>query len=179
MPSAAAFVVTSPFSGRLAERAGSRLMMSGGVAIIGCGLLMIGATASMTNLVGAEAGLALTGFGMGVATGPLMGAAVGAVPAARSGTAASLINIARMAGATIGVAVLGAVFALVGGGPGGLTVAMLLGGGLQIAAAASAWTTTAAEAARAPRGAGAPCRSISRVGFSLCGPRPESWRAPS
>jgi MFS transporter, DHA2 family, methylenomycin A resistance protein len=146
MPSAVAFVVTSPFSGRLAERVGARLMMSGGVAIIGCGLIMIGATASMASLAGAEAGLALTGLGMGLAIGPLMGAAVGAVPAARSGTAASLINVARMAGATIGVAVLGAVFgavfAMAGAGPGGLTVAMLLGGALQIAAAASAWMTT-------------------------------------
>jgi MFS transporter, DHA2 family, methylenomycin A resistance protein len=146
MPSAIAFVVTSPFSGRLAERVGARLMMSGGVAIIACGLILIGATASMTGLAGAEIGLALTGLGMGLATGPLMGAAVGAVPAARSGTAASLINVARMAGATIGVAVLGAVFAMAGAGPGGLTVAMLLGGALQIAASASAWMTTRAGA---------------------------------
>jgi MFS transporter, DHA2 family, methylenomycin A resistance protein len=144
MPSAIAFVVTSLFSGRLAERVGARLMMSGGLAIIACGLILIGATASMTTLAGAEVGLALTGLGMGLATGPLMGAAVGAVPAARSGTAASLINVARMAGATLGVAVLGAVFAMAGGGPGGLTVAMLLGGALQIAASASAWMTTRA-----------------------------------
>lgn len=48
----------------------------------------------------------LTGLGMGLATGPLMGAAVSA---ARSRTAAALINVARMAGATIGVAILGAV----------------------------------------------------------------------
>jgi DHA2 family methylenomycin A resistance protein-like MFS transporter len=145
LPSAVAFVVTSPLSGRLAERVGARLMMSGGVAIIACGLILIGATASMTGLAGAEVGLALTGLGMGLATGPLMGAAVGAVPAARSGTAASLINVARMAGATIGVAVLGAVFAIAGAGPGGLTVAMLLGGALQIAASASAWMTTRAR----------------------------------
>jgi MFS transporter, DHA2 family, methylenomycin A resistance protein len=71
-------------------------------------------------------------------------AAVGAVPAARSGTAASLINVARMAGATIGVAVLGPVFAMAGAGPGGLTVAMLLGGAVQVAAGASAWMTTRA-----------------------------------
>jgi hypothetical protein len=127
-PSAVVYVVTSPFSGWLAERVGLRLMMSGGVAIIGCGLLMIAATASTADLVGTEIGLALTGLGMGLATGPLMGAAVGAVRAARSGTTASLINVARMVGATIGVAVLGAVFALAGGGPGGLRLAMLIGG---------------------------------------------------
>ena len=154
-PSAVVYVLTSPFSGLLAERVGSRLMMSGGVAIIGCGLLMIGATASMTTIAGAGVGLALTGLGMGLATGPLMGAAVGAVPAARSGTSAALINVARLAGATIGVAVLGAVFALAGAGPHGLAVAMLLGGAIQIAAAAAAWMATPTEADLAPRTAGA------------------------
>ena len=44
-----------------------------------------------------------------------------------------------MAGATIGVAILGAAFALIGGGPDGLRVAMLLGGAVQLATAAAAW----------------------------------------
>jgi EmrB/QacA subfamily drug resistance transporter len=139
-PSAAVYVVTSPFSGHLAERLGARLMMSGGVAVIGCGLGLIGASAS--GLTGDEVGLGLTGLGMGLATGPMMGMAVGAVPAARSGTASSLINVARMAGATIGVAVLGALFALAGGGPVGLRLAMLIGGAAQVGAAAAAWATT-------------------------------------
>ena len=72
-------------------------------------------TAPATGLIGAEVGLALTGLGMGFATGPLMGTGSEPFLAARSGTAAALINVARMAGATIGVAVLGAVF-VVGGG---------------------------------------------------------------
>jgi hypothetical protein len=73
---------------------------------------MIAATAATAGSEGAEIGLALTGLGMELATGTLMGAAVDAVPAAPSGTAAALINVARMAGATIGVAALGPVFAL-------------------------------------------------------------------
>jgi EmrB/QacA subfamily drug resistance transporter len=153
-PSAVAYVVTSPFSGPLAERLGARIMIAGGVAIIGCGLIVIGATVAAAGIAGAETGLALTGLGMGLATGPLAGMAVAAVPAARSGTAASLINVARMSGATIGVAALGAVFALAGGGASGLTVALTLGGVAQIAAAAAAWVTAPAEAGRAPRTAG-------------------------
>jgi MFS transporter, DHA2 family, methylenomycin A resistance protein len=154
MPSAAVYVATSPFSGPLAERIGARLMMSGGVGIIGSGLILIGATAHAAGIAGAEAGLALTGLGMGLATGPLMGTAVGAVPAARSGTAASLINVARMAGATVGVAVLGAVFAFAGGGSGGLTLAMALGGAAQMAAAAGAWSTTGACRTTPPSASG-------------------------
>jgi sugar phosphate permease len=71
-----------------------------------------------------------------------MGEAVGAVAAARSGTASALINVARMVGATVGVAILGAVFAFLGGSADGLRAAMILGGLVQIACAAVAWTTT-------------------------------------
>jgi hypothetical protein len=139
MPMALIFVVVSPFSGVLAEKLGARLMISAGVAIVGCGLLVLAATAGLTSIAGAEAGLGLTGLGMGLATGPLFGVAAANVSAARSGTAGALINVARMAGATIGVAVLGAAFALVHGGAAGLRVAMLLGGLVQLICAGIAW----------------------------------------
>jgi EmrB/QacA subfamily drug resistance transporter len=142
MPMALVFVLVSPFSGSLAGKLGTRRMTGGGVALIGCGLLLIGLTAHSDSIFAAEIGLALTGLGMGLATGPLMGAAVGAVVAARSGTAAALINVARMAGATIGVAVLGAVFAMAHGGPDGLRLSMLIGGLVQLACAAVVWTAT-------------------------------------
>jgi len=140
MPMALVFVIVSPFSGVLAHKFGAAAATSGGVSIIGLGLLLIGASVNLHGLVAMEIGLALTGLGMGLATGPLMGVAVGAVAASRSGTASSLINVARMAGATIGVASLGSVFALFGADSGGLRAAMVLGGSVQIACALYAWT---------------------------------------
>jgi MFS transporter, DHA2 family, methylenomycin A resistance protein len=140
--SALAYIATSPFSGRLTEKIGSKVMTAGGVAVIGCGLLTIAATASTTAILGAEIGLALTGVGMGLATGPLMAVAIGAVPPARSGTAAAVINVARMTGASIGVAVLGATYAIAQGGAPGLRLAMTIGGLAQVAAAAVAWAST-------------------------------------
>jgi MFS transporter, DHA2 family, methylenomycin A resistance protein len=86
-----------------------------------------------------------------MATGPLMGLAVGAVASARSGTAAALINVARMGGATIGVAVLGALFAMAGGGPQGLRLAMLLGALVQLSSAAALWAATRPSDRRADR----------------------------
>jgi MFS transporter, DHA2 family, methylenomycin A resistance protein len=145
MPMALIFVVVSPFSGVLAEKLGARLMISGGVAIIGGGLLVLAATAGWMSIAGAEAGLALTGVGMGIATGPLFGLAVANVSAARSGTAGALINVARMAGATIGVAVLGAAFAVAHGGAAGLRVAMLCGGLVQLMCAGIAWRVVQAK----------------------------------
>jgi MFS transporter, DHA2 family, methylenomycin A resistance protein len=142
IPSALVFVIVSPFSGRLSERLGVRFMTAGGVAIVGVGLLLIGSTAGQMSLAFAEIGLTLTGLGMGLATGPLMGEAVGAVPASRSGTAAALINVARMVGATVGVAALGAVYAVFHGGPEGLRVATILGGAVQLSGATYAWIST-------------------------------------
>ena len=52
------------------------------------------------------------GCGLGLNVGPMNAVAVANVPVARSGTASGLINTARMVGATLGVAVLGAVFAM-------------------------------------------------------------------
>lgn len=139
LPCALVFFLVSQRSGHMAQRVGMRMMTAGGTAVIGCGLLLLAATQAGRPLVMAELGLALTGIGMGLNTGPLMSVAVETVSAARSGTASALINVARMAGATLGVAVLGAVFALAGGGALGLRAAMLCGGLVQLAGAAMAW----------------------------------------
>lgn len=141
MPMALLFVLTSPFSGRLTALYGTHAITAGGVTLIGAGLLLIGLTAHTATVSTAEIGLCMAGMGMGLATGPLMGAAVGAVAAARSGTAAALINAARMVGATLGVAILGGVFATAGGDLQGICLAMLIGGIVQIASAAAAWHT--------------------------------------
>jgi MFS family permease len=149
IPMAGVFVLVSPFSGALVEKFGVRTITAGGVAIIGAGLLLIGLSAHLASLVPAEIGLMLTGLGMGFATGPLMGAAVGAVGAARSGTASTLINVARMAGATLGVAVLGTAFAMAHGGAEGLRLSMVLGGLAQVTCAFAAWAMTRPAAAPA------------------------------
>jgi MFS transporter, DHA2 family, methylenomycin A resistance protein len=139
VPMAAIFALVSPFSGFLTDRFGSRTTTSGGVALIGCGLCVLAAVAGARSIVPAVVGLGLTGLGMGVATGPLFAVAVGAVAPARAGTAAALINVGRMVGATIGVAICGSIYALAGGGTTGLRIAMAIGGALQLGGATMAW----------------------------------------
>jgi EmrB/QacA subfamily drug resistance transporter len=141
VPMAGAFFIVSNLSGRIAERIGARSVISGGTALIGLGMLVIAGTEAGQPLWLAEAGLLLTGLGMGLNTGPLFGVIVAAVPAARSGSAASLVNVARMIGATLGVAVIGAAFNLAGTGMLGLRVAMILGGTIQMVGASVAWIT--------------------------------------
>jgi MFS family permease len=135
LPCALLFFLVAPRSGHLANRFGIRAMTAGGTGLIGFGLLALSLTDAAQPLWAAETGLALTGIGMGLNTGPLMSVAVGSVAAARSGTASALINVARMSGATLGVAILGAVFALLHGGSEGFRAAMLTGAAVQITGA--------------------------------------------
>src|SRR5215468_3491553 len=64
------------------------------------------------NMVLIETALLIIGAGLGLNTGPVNTVAVASVPPARSGTASGLVNTSRMVGATLGVAVLGSLFAV-------------------------------------------------------------------
>jgi MFS family permease len=141
MPPELAFFIISQRSGHLGERFGMRLMTAGGTALIGCGMLLVAAAWQGAPLWWVEIGLFVVAIGMAFNTGPLMAVTVNAVAPERSGTAAALFNVARMIGATLGVAVLGAVFAAWGGGGAGLRVALALGGAVQLAGAGAAWAT--------------------------------------
>jgi len=68
-----------------------------------------------TGIGAIEAALIVVGVGLGLNTAPVNGVAVAAVPAARSGTASGMVNTSRMVGATLGVAILGTVFAAYAG----------------------------------------------------------------
>jgi MFS transporter, DHA2 family, methylenomycin A resistance protein len=141
MPVSLVFFVVSTQSGRLAQRLGVRAMTAGGTALIGSGLLILAATRGGSPMLLAQCGLVLAGLGMGLNTGPLYGIAVGSVGQERSGTASALINVARMTGATLGVALLGTMFGLLHGGAPGLSAAMLIGGLVQLCGALVAFAT--------------------------------------
>ena len=136
LPMSAAFVVVSQASGHVVGRVGARASVALGMSLMGVGLLVLVGIATSTSLVLVEAGLLIIGIGLGFNTGPVIGVAVGALPAARSGTASGLVNTARVVGATVGIAMLGAVFAAFAGqtaanGAGfiaGLRAAFLCGG---------------------------------------------------
>ncbi|MHB8252151.1 MAG: MFS transporter [Acidiferrobacter sp.] len=111
LPMALAFVVLSHKSGLWSRRWGVRPMIVGGMSLIGGGIGILSLTQAGRPLGLAEIGLLFTGIGMALNTGPLVAVAVAAVDSPRAGTASALVNTARMVGATLGVAVLGAVYA--------------------------------------------------------------------
>jgi MFS transporter, DHA2 family, methylenomycin A resistance protein len=113
LPMSVTFVIVSQLSGKIANTYGPRLPMTLGMAMMGAGLFLL-ALLPLDNSLLVEAALLVIGCGLN--TAPVNAVAVANVPAARSGTASGLVNTARMVGATLGVAVLGAIFAMFAGG---------------------------------------------------------------
>ena len=111
LPLSIAFVAVSQLAGRIVPAIGARAAMASGMAAMGAGALALAflGSRSAPGLIGAE--LTLVGIGLGLNTAPVNSVAVASVPKARAGTASGLLNTARMVGATLGVAILGAVFA--------------------------------------------------------------------
>lgn len=133
LPMSVAFVIVSQLSGRLANACGPRLPMTLGMAMMGTGLFTLGLVAPSGSPALTEAALMAVGCGLGLNTGPVNAVAVSSMPAAMSGLASGLLNTARMIGATLGVAVLGAIFAFSAGGSlgrDGALLAALAGGGI-------------------------------------------------
>lgn len=116
LPLSATFVAVSHYSGALAKRFGPRGVMATGMAAMGIGLLLLTQITSVPNMALLAAALFIIGVGLGLNTGPVNAVAVASLPPARSGTASGLVNTSRMIGATLGVAVLGAMFAVRAGG---------------------------------------------------------------
>ncbi|MBV8751510.1 MAG: MFS transporter [Hyphomicrobiales bacterium] len=134
LPMSVTFVVVSQLSGKIANAYGPRLPMTLGMAMMGTGLFMLALIPLNHSLLLIEAALLVIGCGLGLNTGPVNAVAVANASSARSGTASGLLNTARMVGATLGVALLGAIFAMFSGGSGsghvaaGLPPAFIVGG---------------------------------------------------
>ncbi|HKA75137.1 MAG TPA: MFS transporter [Xanthobacteraceae bacterium] len=112
LPMSITFVIVSQFSGALAKRLGARVMTTSGMGLMGTGLLLLALVSREPNLLLIEAALLIIGAGLGLNTGPVNAVAVASVAPSRSGMASGLINTTRMVGATLGIAVLGSLFAV-------------------------------------------------------------------
>jgi MFS transporter, DHA2 family, methylenomycin A resistance protein len=139
LPLPAVFVVLSPFVGKLVTRIGPRGPMTAGMALMGLGLGLYAAVISTGSLGLIEVALVIVGAGLALNTGPVVGVAVSAVAPNLAGLASGIANLARMFGASLGVAVQGSVLAIIAGrvsrGPafvGGLRVALIIGCGIEL-----------------------------------------------
>jgi MFS family permease len=109
LPMAGAMLVASPVSGRIVGSRGTRLpLVIGSLALIASGLLLTTITSTTSDLLLFVAYL-LFGVGTGLINPPITNTAITGMPPSQAGVAAAVASTSRQVGATLGVAVLGAL----------------------------------------------------------------------
>ncbi|MEU8892735.1 MFS transporter [Streptomyces sp. NPDC048442] len=109
LPLAAASFVVAAAGGRLLHGAPARLVIGGGLVLIGGGALaqtMLDADSGWAVLV---PGFVVAGIGVGLVAPALAGAALASVPPRNAGMAGGAVNTFRQLGFALGVAVFGTV----------------------------------------------------------------------
>lgn len=102
--------VVSPLSGALSDRIGSRLLCTGGMAVVALALYSLAALPAQASSGSIIWRLALVGLGTGIFIPPNSAAAMNAVPALRRGVASGTMAAGRNLGMVLGVALSGALF---------------------------------------------------------------------
>jgi MFS family permease len=111
-PMTVLMIAASVVTGRLVPRTGTRWTITVGCLFYGAGLLITNSLISPNpNYAGLVLVLALVGIGIGITVVPVTTSVLNAVPADRSGMAASAANTFREMGAVTGVAILGSIVA--------------------------------------------------------------------
>ena len=111
-PIAAGLIVASKLSVPLSARFGSKLVVAGGLLLVGVALGAFTAvevdTPYFHKVMGA---LTAAGLGMGFAMAPATEAIMGSLPKAKAGIGSAMNDVVREVGGTLGVAVLGSIVA--------------------------------------------------------------------
>jgi EmrB/QacA subfamily drug resistance transporter len=110
LPLSLTFFLMSPVAGMLLPRVGARALITLGLGLFGVGLWGLALFSSTTSYVAMLPALITIGLGNALCFGPIMNVAVSNVGHERSGMSSGLVNVARMVGATLAVAIAGSIF---------------------------------------------------------------------
>jgi EmrB/QacA subfamily drug resistance transporter len=103
--------ITSPFSGSLSDRLGTRPITVVGLALMVIGFLSAGTLSQQTTAWGYLLRMFPIGLGIGIFISPNNSAIMGAAPRHQMGIVSGFLAITRTLGQTVGVAVMGAIWA--------------------------------------------------------------------
>jgi predicted MFS family arabinose efflux permease len=110
LPMTVMMILASLLAGRLTTLVGARWLLVVGCVLYAVGLLLTNVVINPNpSYLPLAAALGVAGIGIGTCVVPVTSSVLGAVPAERSGMAASASNTSREFGAVTGIAILGAV----------------------------------------------------------------------
>jgi MFS transporter, DHA2 family, methylenomycin A resistance protein len=127
----------TPFSARLAERLGARLLIGGGLALMTVGLATLAVVPASTPVWGPGGLMVLVGLAGPLVSPPVTAVLLNSVPAHRAGVASGVFNTSRQVGGALAVAVFGALLAQPATFLAGLRTSLLLAAGVALAAGAA------------------------------------------
>ena len=110
MPITLVSFAVAPVSGKLAERVGVRWFLTGGLTLVGIGLLLMRGLEPGDDWTALLAGFLVAGGGIGMTNPALATAAIGVVEPRRSGMASGINSTFRQVGIATGIAAWGAIF---------------------------------------------------------------------
>jgi EmrB/QacA subfamily drug resistance transporter len=111
LPVAFSVAVASVLGTKLAVRVGNKLIVSMGLASMGAAFLWISTASAATPYLQIVGQMILLGTGMGLTSAPATEAIMGVVPKEKAGIGSAINDATRELGGTLGVAVIGSVFA--------------------------------------------------------------------
>jgi EmrB/QacA subfamily drug resistance transporter len=111
LPVATTVGVTSVLGTRLAVRSGTKLVVAGGLVSLAAGLLWTASASETTSYLTIAAQMVLIGSGIGLTGAPATESIMGAVPRAKAGVGSAVNDATRILGGTLGVAVIGSIYA--------------------------------------------------------------------
>ncbi len=97
-------------SGRMTEHVPARVLLGGGLLLVGIGLLLMSGLSADSQWTALLPGFICAGAGIGLVNPPLASTAIGVVPPQRSGMASGINSTFRQVGIATGIAAWGAIF---------------------------------------------------------------------
>lgn len=110
-PVAVGIMIGGPYAPRLVDRLGSKVVVAGGLTVLGGALLCYSSDTIMSSMLWGSVVRLGFGLGMGFTTAPATESIMGSLPPARAGVGSAVNDTTRQAGGALGVAVLGSIFA--------------------------------------------------------------------
>jgi EmrB/QacA subfamily drug resistance transporter len=113
LPVAATIALGSIFGPRLVQRIGTTAVVAGGLAMFAAGLAWASTASAVTSYGEIAAQMVLLGGGLGLTVSPSTEAIMGSLSVDKAGIGSAVNDTTREFGGTLGVAIVGSVFASV------------------------------------------------------------------
>jgi EmrB/QacA subfamily drug resistance transporter len=111
LPVATLVGITSIVGTRLAVRSGTKLVVAGGLVSLAIGLAWAATDTASTDYTTIAGAMIFIGAGIGLTGAPATESIMGAVPEAKAGIGSAINDATRITGGTLGVAVIGSIYA--------------------------------------------------------------------